>query len=762
MTIYTHRIKTQRGIGLIEVLIATVVVALGLLALSSLQGGLMHGSGENKTRLEAVKLAEAKVEQFRNNITKTGFDTDLTATSGTESVTGSNATFTRSWTIADATSPDRKNLRVKVTWGAGSASETVDMQSEVTWIDPGLILGNAQGLGNGLSGRINSPNNQSSETTNKQFDLNQIQGAITLTDGSNLIQYADNAGHVYLLDSTGKALIQFNGGIVHSIRGNVYNGIVPNGSNPVVSLAVSTGYKVTFSDNAYCKFPITTGQSDYICYFGGSCANGGTGCPSGTHAYAAVNGGWYGKVGLIEDTADFHNKKVCFAEDIASNVALTANSTARLYATQRLNSSNVVVGYEGINQSFDCQDFLIVDATGNSNDCNRFQNTANLSVPSFFMSRFLAAGTLNVPLGTNVSSCGSTVTYNVTGSITGPDANLVVVTVNGNGCASSVASGVWSYSCAITTNTSTSQLTIAATGGNVTPTSTNVNVSSSQTNVSGPTLVAGSTPIGYTITGSVTGTQANSVTFTLTGASGGSCTNHLDHTYSCTVTSVSGPVVTINASGGNVTPISGTVTLGSNATITGPTFSAVPQTTMDYTITGSITGSQRNSVSLSLSGGTCSITSGSTNTYSCTILNALPGTVTINATGGSVSPSSGSVTLAGVTPITGPAFTANNVASCTVTVSGSIVQGTGGGAKVPTHNNVVVNYAKSSPTGSDTCAITDVSGVYTYSCSAGSVSDTGTVTISGSTITIATPNPVTVSCTTSSLVITGPTLTTTN
>ena len=31
-------IKTQKGIGLIEVLIATVVVAVGLLAVASLQG----------------------------------------------------------------------------------------------------------------------------------------------------------------------------------------------------------------------------------------------------------------------------------------------------------------------------------------------------------------------------------------------------------------------------------------------------------------------------------------------------------------------------------------------------------------------------------------------------------------------------------------------------------------------------------------------------------------------------------------------------
>ena len=66
--------KMQDGIGLIEVLITTVVVALGLLAVASLQGDFIKSSGDNKIRAEALVLAEKKVEALRNNINIAGYD----------------------------------------------------------------------------------------------------------------------------------------------------------------------------------------------------------------------------------------------------------------------------------------------------------------------------------------------------------------------------------------------------------------------------------------------------------------------------------------------------------------------------------------------------------------------------------------------------------------------------------------------------------------------------------------------------------------
>jgi Tfp pilus assembly protein PilV len=770
----TNKIKVQRGIFLIEVLITTVVVAIGLLSLASLQGGLMSGSGASKARTEAIMLAEAKQEGLRNNIIKTSadpnkssFDVDLAVVSANDSIIGSNATFTRSWIITNATAPGRKNISVKVTWGTGGVNETVNMVSELVWADPGKATDYSTD-GNSLSAKVQSPNNNSSNTDATQFNLGQIIGETALNDGSNLIKYDDNKGHIYLLDSTGKALIKFNGGISHSIKGKVYSGVVSHGT---ASLLPLTEHPVTFSDLAYCVFPVTSGQSDYICYFGGDCSNGGSNCSSTTNPnlYTAVSGGWYGKVGLLETgTASFHNEKVCFAEDIASNVALTAVTTARFYSTQRLNASNVVVGLEGINQSFACQDFLVVGATGNSNDCHYFSNFSGLSVPSSSVQRSLAPNDNNVSLAENVSSCGTTVTYTIAGGISGDQANLVSVFVNGNSCISTVADSAYSYSCTITTVNTTISLTITATGGNVTPATTALNVSTSQLSITGPTLVANtSIPIitAYHITGVISGNSASQVMLSLTG---GICTKSVNsdgvtYTYNCAITSTP-TTVTITATGGNVTLATGSVaqvSLADVATVAGPNFVATTAISMAYTISGTITGSYANSVIFTMSnGGSCG--NNNDGTYTCAII-SLPGTVTIGATGGNVSPDSAIVTLAGVTPVTGPIFNADNLGSCTVTVTGNINQGSGGGAKAPSNGSVTVSYSKSSPIGMGSCSKTAATGnIETYSCIVGSVNNSGQVTISGAKVTVGTPNPVPVSCASTSLILTGPNLTTTN
>jgi Tfp pilus assembly protein PilV len=767
---YTHKIKAQRGVGLIEVLIAAVTVAVGLMALGSLQGGLMHSSGESKARSEAVKLAEATLESFRNNISKTAFDTDLAITdpAGSDSIDGTNATFARSWIITNAASPDRKKISVQVTWGGASADETVNMTSEVVWADPGKAVDFATN-GNGLSAKAPSPNNNSSATPGQQFDLEQIEGETSLNDGSGLIQYKDNSGHIYLLDDTGKALIQFNGGVIHTIKGQVWRGTAGKGKNATPSIQPTTDFPVTFSDLAYCVFPVTQGQSDYICYFGGDCTNQGSGCvdQDDSVSYEAVSGGWYGKVGLIETTKNaLHNKKVCFAEDIAGTGIETATTTARFYSTQRLNANNNVVGSEGINQSFACQDFLVVDQNGNSNDCNLFQNYSGLSVPSSSVKRVLGPNDINMSLAENVSSCGSTITYTINGTISGNQANQVQVFVNGNGCTITSDNGAYTYQCTITVVNTTTSVTITATDGNVTPDSTTLDVSTSQPIMAGPTLVAEDadvTETQYHITGTISGDQANSVTLTLSNGSCRTTPNDDDGTYGydCVITTTP-TTVTINASGGNVTLATGstsTVSLANAVSVAGPNFIAATPTSTNYTITGAVTGAQANSVVFTLTNGSCS--NNNDHTYTCTIT-SLPGDETINATGGNVQPSSATVTLAGVASVSGPQFSTNSTnTACSVTVSGEITAGQGNTYKV---DDVTVTATTSADNTPITCNKTKASGnIYTYNCNVGTVPDGGSVTIGGINISIDTGNPVIVDCMDSPSVsiTTGPKLTTT-
>ena len=158
---HQNRYSRQHGIGLIEVLVATVVIAVGLLATGSLQGKFMASSGQSKTAIQATKLAEAKIEELRNTTTLADF---TALASGNDSPVGSNATFTRTWTVTDLTSPTRKKIAVTVTWPPASASETVYVTSQAGWLNPGnsnLYASGAAG-GAGVAAKAPDPNQNSS------------------------------------------------------------------------------------------------------------------------------------------------------------------------------------------------------------------------------------------------------------------------------------------------------------------------------------------------------------------------------------------------------------------------------------------------------------------------------------------------------------------------------------------------------------------------------------------------------------------------
>ncbi|HKX55533.1 MAG TPA: prepilin-type N-terminal cleavage/methylation domain-containing protein, partial [Xanthomonadales bacterium] len=65
-----RRIQTDcsRGYTLVEVLIGIVIFAIGVLALTQLQGNLARSSGDSNSRTIAINLAEEIIEQDRTFI----------------------------------------------------------------------------------------------------------------------------------------------------------------------------------------------------------------------------------------------------------------------------------------------------------------------------------------------------------------------------------------------------------------------------------------------------------------------------------------------------------------------------------------------------------------------------------------------------------------------------------------------------------------------------------------------------------------------
>jgi type IV pilus modification protein PilV len=107
------------GVGLVEVLIALVIIAGGVMALSRLQGVLVTSAASSRQQSEASFIAQRVLEDLRS---RSWTDTSL-AQSGSPfaltNVSGTTATYTVRYTIGDtgpAGSMEFKTVQVTVTW----------------------------------------------------------------------------------------------------------------------------------------------------------------------------------------------------------------------------------------------------------------------------------------------------------------------------------------------------------------------------------------------------------------------------------------------------------------------------------------------------------------------------------------------------------------------------------------------------------------------------------------------------------------------
>ncbi|MCG3884692.1 prepilin-type N-terminal cleavage/methylation domain-containing protein [Photobacterium leiognathi] len=125
-------ISNQKGFSLLESLIALAVLSVGVLGLVKLQIYIDRKADYALNSLEALQLAENKLEFFRTRANVSGgtntlyFDDPILAEGSYPVedivVSGSSYTFKRSWIIEDkmklsgASSADAKMITVDVQW----------------------------------------------------------------------------------------------------------------------------------------------------------------------------------------------------------------------------------------------------------------------------------------------------------------------------------------------------------------------------------------------------------------------------------------------------------------------------------------------------------------------------------------------------------------------------------------------------------------------------------------------------------------------
>ena len=156
----------QQGIGLIEVMIAAVIFALGSIAIIQLQGKFFQSSSAALGRSIAMSIAEEKLEDLRNFENFDDTDADifdftsitsnaggqcddddsddacvltLAATGGAQNITVNNLLFSRDWTVTDYY---YDSAGVLSTTASGNIAQKV-IEVTIAWID---IDGSAQDL----------------------------------------------------------------------------------------------------------------------------------------------------------------------------------------------------------------------------------------------------------------------------------------------------------------------------------------------------------------------------------------------------------------------------------------------------------------------------------------------------------------------------------------------------------------------------------------------------------------------------------------
>jgi Tfp pilus assembly protein PilV len=144
MTQEMNHLKNNSGLTLIEILVAALIVAGGMIAYGLTTGKVTHQNAQSKKKSVAVTLAQDKIESIKNTastVSLAGADTldSPTESSGAwsenvggelvneEGATGaSGSIYTRTWTITDdATLYQFYAVSVTVTWDGGS-SVTLD------------------------------------------------------------------------------------------------------------------------------------------------------------------------------------------------------------------------------------------------------------------------------------------------------------------------------------------------------------------------------------------------------------------------------------------------------------------------------------------------------------------------------------------------------------------------------------------------------------------------------------------------------------
>ncbi|MGP1666643.1 MAG: type IV pilus modification PilV family protein, partial [Rhodanobacter sp.] len=325
-----HTSKSRhRGFGLIEILVTLGVLSMGIVGVTVLHATVTKQSSENKSRAEALAIAQSRIEEMRNYTghvdSLSDFNTLFANTSGfanSSTITGTNATYTRAEEIGAFGA--LKTLTVRVTW-QDDANETltVSLSTRLGYIAPRSIGDTARETAASV---VDAPMGRA-----RLGEGGLPENAVTASNGDGTSLFQDGGADLMLVSNNQIVLTlteacQTEDGTCMDfvkIKGRIY---IDQGSQS--SLHPGEVYVIA-SDAAFCArhfmaanasagdeaTPVTTYTTntrltangdyewfDYTCYLGG---------------------GWYGNIGISLAGGLENSDKICVGDPVTADAWAT-------------------------------------------------------------------------------------------------------------------------------------------------------------------------------------------------------------------------------------------------------------------------------------------------------------------------------------------------------------------------------------------------------------------------------------------------------
>ena len=128
--------RSQKGIGLIEILLALVFISFSIVAITYFQGNQAFTNDFSIQQNDAILISMSKLETLTQFSSLTGYNA---IASGSSTVTGTNTTFQLSWTVTSYTNPTYKNINLLTSWtDRRGSTQSVRLVTNVAGLDPTL------------------------------------------------------------------------------------------------------------------------------------------------------------------------------------------------------------------------------------------------------------------------------------------------------------------------------------------------------------------------------------------------------------------------------------------------------------------------------------------------------------------------------------------------------------------------------------------------------------------------------------------------